>query len=82
MNAPINDFNTCIQKARSLQRLQESDKNFLMVFSNLAGDRATGFLAYAIWRGRSDMLSLSRMLSIDRQAYKIHPEPAGNHPIK
>jgi len=76
MNAPINDFNICIEQARSLQRLNENDKNFLQVFSQLAGDSSTGFLAYAIWRGRSDMLSLFRMLSIDRQAYKIHPEPA------
>lgn len=76
MNTPINDFKNCIQQAQSLQRIQESDKKFLQVFSHLAGDRSTGFLAYAIWRGRSNMLPLFRMLSIDRPAYKINPEPA------
>jgi hypothetical protein len=76
MNIPINDFKICVQQARSLQRIQESDKRFLQAFSHLAGDRTTGFLAYAIWRGRSNMISLFKMLPIDRQAYKIHPEPA------
>ena len=76
MSFPINDFKTCVQQAQSLQRIQESDKKFLQVFSHLAGDWNTGFLAYAIWRGRSNMLHLFRMLSIDRPAYKIYPEPA------
>jgi hypothetical protein len=76
MNTPINDFKTCVQQAQSLQRIQESDKRFLQAFAHLAGDSTTGFLAYAIWRGRSNMLSLFRMLPMDRPAYKIHPEPA------
>lgn len=76
MNTPINDFNTCVQQAQSLQKIQESDKRFLQVFSHLAGDRTTGFLAYAIWRGRSKMLHLFRIPSINRPAYKINPEPA------
>jgi hypothetical protein len=58
MNIPINDFIHCVQQARSLQRHQESDKKLWMAFSHLAGNSTTGFLAYAIWRGRSNMLTL------------------------
>ena len=76
MNIPINDISHCIQQAQSLQSIPESDKRFYQAFTHLAGDRTTGFLAYAIWRGRSNMLSLFRILPIDRPAYKINPEPA------
>lgn len=58
MKTPINDFIHCVQQARSLQNNQESDKKIWQVFTRLAGDSTTGFLAYAIWRGRSNMLTL------------------------
>lgn len=58
MNTPINDFNHCIEQARTLRRVQESDKRLRQAFSYLAGDSTIGFLAYIIWRGRSNMLTL------------------------
>ncbi len=57
MNIPINDISQCIQQAQSLQSIQESDKRFFQAFTYLAGDSTTGFLAYVIWRGRSNMLT-------------------------
>jgi hypothetical protein len=64
MKTPINDFIHCIRQARSLQKIQESDKKLWMAFSHLAGDSTTGFLAYAIWRGRSNMLTLIQNATI------------------
>ena len=57
MKVPINDINHCIQQARSMQRIKENDEKLCQIFNYLAGDRAVGFLAFAIWRGRSNMLT-------------------------
>jgi len=76
MNIPINDIRQCIQQAQSLQRVRERDKRFWQAFSYLAGDSTTGFLAYVIWRGRSNMLTCIENATNERPAYKIHPEPA------
>lgn len=64
MKTPINDFIHCVQQAQSLQSIQESDNKLWQVFSRLAGDSTTGFIAYAIWRGRSNMLTLIQSTTI------------------
>ena len=57
MKTPINDIYHCIQQARSMKRIDDRDKKISQAFTFLAGDREVGFLAFAIWRGRSNMLT-------------------------
>ena len=57
----VNDISLCIDQANRLaHRLQKKrgrDLSLCRAFTSLAGDETIGFLAYAIWRGRSQLLS-------------------------
>jgi hypothetical protein len=69
---PVNDIGQCVEQAHSLaQRLQEKrhrDLSICRVFTSLAGDETIGFLAYAIWRGRSELLSMIQTTTARRKA--------------
>lgn len=58
---PVNNIDYCLQQAQVIsERLhnpQLKDGSICRVFGSLARDTTTGLLAYAIWRGRSDLLS-------------------------
>jgi len=53
----INDIEHCLAEA---QRLTDPHirQPLRQAFRHLAGDETTGLVAYAVWRGRSRMLSL------------------------
>jgi hypothetical protein len=69
---PVNDIGQCVEQAHSLARgLQHQrgrDLSIRQAFTSLAGDETVGFLAYAIWRGRSELLSLIQTASSQRKA--------------
>ena len=50
---PVNDIEHCLRQARHLNIRHPIRR----IFSQLAGDETTGLVAYAIWRGRSQLLS-------------------------
>ncbi|HEY59986.1 MAG TPA: hypothetical protein G4N92_04790 [Anaerolineae bacterium] len=64
----VNDINQCLEQAQSLAKhshgLHWSDQSLQRAFTSLAGDETIGFLAYAIWRGRSRLLSSMRSNSL------------------
>jgi hypothetical protein len=57
----VNDINKCLDQAHLLvDQLSHPDgkeHSLARVFKSLAGDERTGLLAFAIWRGRSRLLS-------------------------
>ena len=53
VKVPVNDISQCLAQARHLNTRHPIRR----VFSYLAGDDTTGLVAYAIWRGRSQLLS-------------------------
>ncbi len=58
---PVNDISQCVEQANRLARhmkdARQRDLSFHRAFSSLAGDKTIGLLAFAIWRGRSQLLS-------------------------
>jgi len=50
---PVNDIEHCLAQARYLNIRHPLRR----VFSSMAGNETTGLVAYAIWRGRSQLLS-------------------------
>lgn len=71
----VNDINKCVQQAQfianRINKPHHSDRSLCQAFVSLAGDEITGFLAYAIWRGRSPLVSILQKTS----------SPEVNHPI-
>ena len=61
---PVNDINQCIERARTLAKTSHFKHpkygSFQRIFISLTGDEEIGWLAFAIWKGRSDLLSLIR----------------------
>jgi hypothetical protein len=61
---PVNDINQCIERARTLAKASHIKHpkygSYRRIFVSLTGDEEIGWLAYAIWKGRSDLLSLIR----------------------
>jgi hypothetical protein len=61
---PVNDINQCIERARTLAKAGHTRhpkyRSYHRIFVSLAGDEEIGWLAFAIWKGRSDLLSLIR----------------------
>src|SRR5687767_13601894 len=49
----INDIGQCVAQAKDLNIRHPLRR----VFARLAGDETTGLIAYAIWRGRSQLIS-------------------------
>jgi hypothetical protein len=72
---PINDIGHCLMQAQILtQKMRDmecNDWSLCQAFIALADDESTGFLAYAIWRGRSPFVSILQKTS----------PPEVNHPI-
>lgn len=64
---PINEISQCIRQAQALanriQDIRHNDKPLCRAFISLAGDQVTGFLAFAIWRGRLNMVSFIQYAS-------------------
>ena len=60
----VNDINHCLAQAHMLAKHisqpQRTDHSLAQVFNTLAGDETTGLLAFAIWRGRSRLISSLR----------------------
>jgi len=58
---PVNNIDHCLQQAQVISRRLDNphlkDGHLCRVFSVLAGNATTGLLAYAIWRGRSELFS-------------------------
>lgn len=58
---PINNIDQCLQQAQVISKRlhdpQLKDGSLCQVFGSLAGDASIGLLAYAIWRGRSELIS-------------------------
>ena len=50
---PVNDIGQCVAEAKKLDIRHPLRR----AFSRLAGDETTGLIAYAIWRGRSQLIS-------------------------
>ena len=65
---PVNNIDSCLQQAQVISRKlddpQQKDGHLCHVFSLLAGNATTGLLAYAIWRGRSELFSHLASISI------------------
>ena len=59
----VNDINQCLEQARALAKPHRDNQSLQRAFTSLAGDETIGFLAYAIWRGRSRLLSSLRSKS-------------------
>jgi hypothetical protein len=61
---PVNDINQCIERARTLAKAshtrQPQNRSYHRIFVSLTGDEEIGWLAFAIWKGRSDLLSRIR----------------------
>lgn len=53
----INDIEHCLAQAHLLTD-PHTRHPLCQIFKSLAGDETTGLVAYAIWRGRSRILSL------------------------
>ena len=53
----INDIEDCLAQAHLLTQ-QNTRQPLYKVFKCLAGDETTGLVAYAIWRGRSQIISI------------------------
>src|SRR5215217_5329626 len=49
----VNDIGQCVAQAKHLNTRDPLRR----VFCQLAGDETTGLIAYAIWRGRSQLIS-------------------------
>ena len=64
LQVPVNDIGQCVQQAKELDIRHPLRR----VFSRLAGDETTGLLAYAIWRGRSQLISNLQSASDDKQS--------------
>src|SRR5215207_3292864 len=60
----VNDIGQCVAQAK---RLNTRDP-LRRVFCQLAGDETTGLLAYAIWRGRSQLISTLQSASDYKQS--------------
>lgn len=54
---PINCIEDCLLQANLLNRKIDTEPRLYKIFKHLAGDDTTGLMAYAIWRGRSQLLS-------------------------
>ena len=69
---PVNDIGQCVEQAhnlaRRLQKKRPRDLSFCRAFTSMAGDETVGFLAYAIWRGRSELLSMIQTTSFQGKA--------------
>jgi len=69
-NVPVNDINQCIERARTLAKTSHFKHpkygSYHRIFVSLTGDEEIGWLAFAIWKGRSDLLSLIRSGQKDR----------------
>ena len=69
---PVNDISQCVEQAHSLARRLQTERrrdvSFCRAFTSLAGDETVGFLAYAIWRGRSELLSMIQTSAAQRKA--------------
>ena len=65
----VNDIGQCVEQAHQLalriQKRRSRDLSLCRAFTSLAGDEAIGALAYAIWRGRSRLLSTVYMAAAD-----------------
>lgn len=53
----INDIEHCLAQAHQLTK-GDTRRPLCRVFQCLAGDETTGLVAYAIWRGRSQVISI------------------------
>jgi hypothetical protein len=57
--ASVNDINHCVAQAHRLaqhiHQPQRKEHSLARAFTSLAGDETTGLLAFAIWRGRSQL---------------------------
>jgi hypothetical protein len=55
------DINQCLSQAQRihhhLQDARRIDRRFYQAFKSLAGDAATGLIAYMIWRHRDNLIS-------------------------
>jgi hypothetical protein len=49
----VNDIGQCVAQAKHLNIRHP----YKRIFCKLAGDETTGLIAYAIWRGRSQLIS-------------------------
>jgi hypothetical protein len=69
---PVNDIGQCVEQAHHLalrlKKKRRRDLSIRRAFTSLAGDETVGFLAYAIWRGRSDLLSMIQTQTSRRKA--------------
>lgn len=58
---PVNNIDHCLQQAEVIsKRLQNpslKEGELCQIFGCLAGDTTIGLLAYAIWRGRAELIS-------------------------
>ena len=61
---PVNDINQCIERAHTLAKSSHAKhpkyRSYHRIFVSLTGDEEIGWLAFAIWKGRSDLLSFIR----------------------
>lgn len=53
----VNDIEHCLAEAQQIAN-PHIRHPFCKVFRHLAGDETTGLVAYAIWRGRSRIISI------------------------
>ena len=60
----VNDINQCLAQAhllaKQMNQPQRKEHSLAQVFTSLAGDETAGLLAFAIWRGRSRLISSLR----------------------
>jgi hypothetical protein len=78
----INDINRCLEDAHSLARqithTRRSDRSLYSAFASLAGNEQVGFLAYVIWRSRSQLYSNLRWtgaIRYDAETRARHTRP-------
>jgi hypothetical protein len=69
---PVNDISQCVEQAdrlaRRLRKNRRRDRAIYRAFTSLAGDETVGFLAFAIWRGRAQLLSKMHTAPTHEQA--------------
>ena len=64
MKNTINDIRQCLSDAKVLSNqfsnTQCRERRVYQIFTSLAGDKTTGFIAYVIWKSRGRWLSSLR----------------------
>jgi len=65
---PINDICQCLHQAqhiaKRIKQPRQKEQSYIHIFRSLAGDELVGLMAFAIWRGRSQIQTCDEMAPV------------------